>query len=185
MHTMQHVTAQEIERRMSWVLDSPRDNGVVQLIVVRPQTDQRTVIDRAHFSPETGVAGDNWQHDCWKKLSDGHSDPDVQVAIMNARMIEVLASDPAHWPLAGDQLFVDFDLSTSNLSPGDQLKVGGAILEITAEPHRGCRKFKQRFGDHALHCVNSTQGDSHRLRGVYAKIIVAGNVETGDVISKC
>jgi hypothetical protein len=181
---MEYVTTQEIKHRMPWVLDSPRDNGIVRLIVVRPQTDQRDVIEQAHFSPAAGVAGDNWQHDCWKRLADGRSDPDVQVAIMNARMIEVLAGDQTHWPLAGDQLFVDFDLGTANLSPGDQLKVGDAILEITAEPHRGCRKFKQRFGEQALNYVNSAEGDRHRLRGVYAKIIEVGKVETGDAIKK-
>jgi hypothetical protein len=182
---VEYVTQQEIDRRMSWVLESPSDHGSVSLIVVRPQTDQRDVIGQAHFSAEAGVAGDNWQHDCWKRLADGRSDPNVQVAIMNARMIEVLTGDQAHWPLAGDQLFVDFDLSTTNLSPGDRLQVGDAMLEITAEPHRGCGKFKQRFGEAALQYVNSAYGDDHRLRGVYAKIIVAGKVEAGDVVSKC
>lgn len=181
---MEHVTQSDIDTRMDWVLESPNDNGSVALIVVRPQTDKREILSQALFSPQTGVAGDNWQTHCWKKLANGQPDPEVQVAIMNARMIDVLAGDQSRWPLAGDQLFVDFDLSVMNLSPGQRLQIGDALLEITAAPHRGCRKFKQRFGEDALHYVNSAHGDAHRLRGVYAKIIAAGQVSTGDAINK-
>lgn len=181
---MKTVTQSEIDHRLAWVLDSPADKGRVELIVVRPQTNQRETPKQVLFSPEAGVAGDNWQHDCWKKLSSGQSDPDVQVAIMNARMIDVLAGDKSRWALAGDQLFVDFDLGVENLSPGDQLQVGGAVLEITAELHQGCGKFNLRFGEAALRYVNSMQGDTHRLRGIYAKILSAGEVKTGDAICK-
>ncbi len=103
---------------------------------------------------------------------------------MNARIIDVLARDQARWALAGDQLFVDFDLSVANLSPGEQIRVGNTALAITAEAHRGCRKFHQRFGEAALRCVNSKLGDTHRLRGIYAKIITAGEVSVNDVICK-
>lgn len=181
---MKFVTQPEIDQRLSSVLDSPKDQGTVEMIVVRPFKNQRKTLIHVLFSPEAGVTGDNWKTQCWKKLNDGQSDPDVQVAIMNARMIDMLTDDKAHWPLAGDQLFVDFDLSVTNLSPGDQLQIGDAVLQITAEPHRGCSKFKQRFGELAMHCVNSAQGDAHRLRGIYAKIISAGNVSVGDVIHK-
>jgi hypothetical protein len=182
---MKYVTAQEISDRMTWVLESPSTSGRVKLIAVRPQVDQRQTPQQARFSPATGVSGDNWQRECWKTLANGQPDPDVQVAIMNARMIEVLTNDPLRWSLAGDQLFVDFDLGVANLVTGDQLEVGGTILQVTAEPHRGCKKFKQRFGEDALHSVNSPHGDHHRLRGVYAKIISAGEVSIGDVIRKC
>jgi MOSC domain-containing protein YiiM len=181
---MKYVTQPEIDQRLPWVLESPSDTGSVELLVVRPQTNQRKTLTNILFSPEIGATGDNWKTQCWKKLSTGQADPVVQVAIMNARMIDVLAGEQSRWPLAGDQLFVDFDLSVANLSPGDRLQIGGTVLEITAEPHRGCRKFKQRFGSAALHCVNSPQGDAHRLRGVYAKIIAAGEVRVGDVIHK-
>jgi MOSC domain-containing protein YiiM len=99
-------------------------------------------------------------------------------------MIEVLTRDKSRWPLAGDQLFVDFDLSINNLVAGDRLQVGEAVLQITAEPHRGCHKFKKRFGPDALAFVNSLQGDQHRLRGVYARIVSAGEVGVGDSVSK-
>ncbi len=181
---MKYVTLNDIESRMPWVLNSPGNKGRVELIVVRPQTNEREVLSHALFSPETGVAGDNWQNQCWKTLANGQADPVVQVAIMNARMIDVLTRDKSQWPLAGDQLFVDLDLSVNNLSPGTQLHIGTAVLEITAEPHRACSKFEQRFGKVARQYVNSAQGDMHRLRGVYAKIILTGEVSTGDVIHK-
>ena len=179
------VTNQQIEQRLPWVQESPATQGQVKLIVVRPDTDQRRVVSQAQFSSEGGVDGDNWQQDCWKKLADGRPDPEVQVAIINARMIEVLAGDQKCWPLAGDQLYVDLDLSVDNLAIGQRLQVGEVALEITAEPHRACKKFQHRFGKDAATFVNSPQGDALRLRGVYARIIQAGVVETGDVISKC
>jgi len=181
---MKYVSQIDIEQRMDWVLGSPRDEGRVKLIVVRPQAEQRTVLERVMFSREAGVEGDNWQQHCWKKCDNGESDPLVQVAIMNSRMIETLTNYVNYWPLAGDQLFVDFDLGINNLKAGDPLQIGDAVLEITAEPHRGCGKFKQRFGETALQHVNSVQGDKHRLRGIYAKIITTGEVRVGDSIRK-
>lgn len=181
---MKYVALNEIETRFDWVLAAPRDVGCVESVVVRPVKNQRSSLNQVMFSPEQGVEGDNWLTDCWKKLPSGESDPEVQVAIMNARMIEVLTRDKNLWPLAGDQLFVDFDLSVNNLAVGDRLQVGAALLEITAEPHRGCRKFKKRFGADALAFVNSPQGDQHRLRGVYARIVSAGEVGVGDSVSK-
>jgi len=181
---MKHVPLTEIESRLDWVLAAPSSAGRVEALAVRPAVDQRESLNQVMFSPEKGVAGDNWLASCWKKLLSGEPNPDVQVAIMNARMIEVLTKDKTLWSLAGDQLFVDFDLSVNNLVVGDRLQVGVAVLEITAEPHRGCSKFKNRFGQDALTFVNSPQGDAHRLRGVYAKIITVGEVCVGDSVSK-
>lgn len=181
---MEHVALTELENRLDWVLAAPGDHGRVESLVVRPAVNQREALNQVMFSPQRGVEGDNWLSSCWKKLPGGESDPEVQVAIMNARMIELLTNDKALWPLAGDQLFVDFNLSVKNLTVGDQLQVGAALLEVTAEPHRGCGKFKKRFGPDALTFVNSAQGDAHRLRGVYAKIVAAGEVCVGDVVRK-
>lgn len=182
--SMKLISHTEIKARLDWVLAAPGDAGCVESLVIRPAVNQRESLPQVQFSPQQGVAGDNWLTSCWKKLPDGKSDPEVQVAIMNARMIEVLTEDKTFWPLAGDQLFVDFDLSVANLAVGDRLHVGESVLEITAEPHRGCSKFKKRFGPDALAFVNSAQGDAHRLRGVYAKIVTAGVVRVGDAIER-
>ena len=181
---MEHVTLTDIQQKIDWVLDSPADHGRVESIVVRPTVNNRTVLQHALFSPAAGVEGDNWLTHCWKKRVNGQPDPDVQVAIMNARMIKILTQDKTRWSLAGDQLFVDLNLGIQNLAPGDRLRIANTLLEITAEPHRGCRKFKDRFGETALDFVNSPLGDAHRLRGIYAKIITAGEVRVGDVIEK-
>lgn len=181
---MTYITSAEIQQKIDWILASPKENGTVEAIVIRPASNQRNSLKQAVFSPKNGVDNDIWFRQCWKKLDNGQPDPNVQVAIMNARMISTISQNPSQWQLAGDQLFVDFDLSTSNLSPGDQIMIGEAILEITAEPHRGCTKFKHRFGTDALNFVNSTLGDQHRLRGIYAKIISAGTVAIGDGINK-
>jgi len=179
-----HATLVEIEEKLEWVLASPAEIGRVELLVVRPAVNQRETPQQVWFFPQGGVTGDYWLKNCWKKLPEGGSDPDVQVALMNARMIDVLTRDKSSWPLAGDQLFVDFDLSESNLAVGDRLQAGTAMLEITAEPHQGCGKFKQRFGAEAVEFVNSAKGNAYRLRGVYAKIISEGRVSVGDVITK-
>jgi MOSC domain-containing protein YiiM len=179
-----HSDLSRLESAMPWLLDAPAEQGQVEMLVVRPRKNQRKTLSQVLFSPQQGVVGDNWFDDCWKKQPTGESAVDVQVAIMNVRVIELLAESQAQWPLAGDQLFVDFDLSVNNLSVGDYLQVGGAVLKISAEPHRGCCKFKQRFGADALSFVNSTQGDQHRLRGVYASIVRTGEVCVGDLIRK-
>ena len=181
---LKNIVLSEIETRLDWVLAAPSDMGRIASLVVRPAVNQRETPNKVMFSPQLGVAGDNWLTSCWKKLPSGESDPEVQVAIMNARMIEVITPDKSLWPLAGDQLFVDFDLSVANLTAGDHLQVGAAVLQITAEPHQGCGKFKKRFGEDALAFVNSTLGNEHRLRGVYAKIVFAGEVCVDDTISK-
>lgn len=103
---------------------------------------------------------------------------------MNSRMIHALTGDKHEWELAGDNLFVDLDMSQENLQPGQRLRIGDCVLEITAQPHNGCAKFSRRFGAAALAFVNSPTGKQLRLRGIYAKVITAGDVSVGDRISK-
>jgi MOSC domain-containing protein YiiM len=103
---------------------------------------------------------------------------------MNARAIALLAQDKSRWPLAGDQLFVDIDLSAANLPPGTKLAIGSAVIQITAEPHTGCRKFAARFGREAIKFVNSRVGKQLNLRGVNAKVVRPGAIKIGDVARK-
>jgi MOSC domain-containing protein YiiM len=152
---------------------APTDDGTVELIVQRPAEDGREVLTRAYFDTAAGLIGDGW-------LSrDG--DPARQVTVMNARVAALLAPRE-RWPLAGDQLYVDLDLSEANLATGDWLAVGSAVLEITAEPHRGCKKFAERFGVDALRLVNSALGHDLRLRGINARVVRAGVVCPGDAV---
>ena len=179
-----HLTLTELENGLTHIRQSPRDAGVLRAIVVRPKSNQRLTLEACGISPELGVHGDCWTEGCWLSLSDGRPHPDVQVAIMNSRTIDLIARDSERWQLAGDNFYVDLDLSEENLLCGQSLEVGSAVLEITAVAHTGCKKFAERYGADAVRFVNSHQGRKLRLRGVYAKIVQAGEVRVGDNIRK-
>jgi hypothetical protein len=179
-----HLSLKELTDGLAEILESPKDHGVLKAIVIRPETDTRASLQECELSPDGGVHGDNWAKGCWMSLPDGRPHPDVQVTIMNARAIALIAQDEARWPLAGDQLFIDLDLSDDNLPPGTRLAIGSALLEITSVPHKGCKKFAERFGVDATRFVNSRDGVRLHLRGIYAKIVERGVVAVGDTVAK-
>ena len=179
-----HLTQTEIMAGLEEVRRSPQDQGSLNAIVIRPASDDRISLEQCRLSPEGGTDGDAWARGCWLKLPDGRPDPDVQICIMNSRMIDLVAGDKDRWELAGDNLFVDLDLSRENLQAGQLLSIGGCVIEITEQSHNGCSRFSQRFGSSALKVVNSPTGKELRLRGIYAKVIKAGDVRVGDLITK-
>ena len=179
-----HLALAELEEGLAEIRRSPKDQGVLKAIVVRPETDGRVSLPRCELSPDGGVHGDNWAKGCWMSLPDGRPHPDVQVTIMNARVIALIAQDEARWPLAGDNLYIDLDLSADNLPPGTRLSVGSALLEITGVPHKGCKKFAARYGVDATRFVNSREGLGLHLRGIYARIVERGVVTVGDTVAK-
>jgi MOSC domain-containing protein YiiM len=103
---------------------------------------------------------------------------------MNARVAALVAQDKDCWQLAGDQLYLDMDLSADNLPPGTQLAIGSAIIEVTPPPHTGCNKFVARFGLDAMKFVNSPVGQALHLRGINAKVIQPGTIRVGDTAKK-
>lgn len=171
----------QLEAAVPGIRHSPPDLGTVALIVRRPAVDVREVLTEGTLSTTAGLVGDNWAARTSSKTPDGTPHPEMQLTLMNARVIGLLTTD---WGLAGDQLFVDLDLSATNLPAGTRLAVGAAVLEITAQPHLGCAKFAARFGRDALRFVNSTLGKELHLRGVYAKVVRPGTVRTGDRVAK-
>ena len=179
-----HPTFDELTSGLSKIQQSPMNQGVLKAIVIRPVSDERKSLKTCEISPEFGVHGDHWARGCWKSLPNGRPDPDVQVAIINSRAIQLVASGEHRWPLAGDNLYVDLQLSKKNLQAGQRLLLGSAILEITEVIHNGCQKFAQRFGADALTFVNSELGKTLRLRGIYAKVVQRGIIHVGDVIKK-
>jgi MOSC domain-containing protein YiiM len=108
----------------------------------------------------------------------------MQLNIMNARATALVAQDRDRWPLAGDQLYLDLDLSVANLPPGTRLALGTAVIEITAQPHLGCKKFVARFGRDAMKFVNSRLGKELRLRGANARVVQPGTIRVGDAAEK-
>ena len=182
---MQHLTTAELEAAIHFIRESPTDTGTVELIVRRPAVDEREILAEAELDPAYGVVGDTWNIRGSRRTEDGSSHPDMQLNVMNSRVVTLLAQDPDRRALAGDQLYLDLDLSEENLPAGTRLTLGTATIEITDQPHTGCAKFTQRFGLDAFRWVNSEAGMKLRLRGLNAKVVVPGTVRRGDTITKC
>jgi MOSC domain-containing protein YiiM len=171
------------DSRLEVVRASPRNAGTVDLIVRRPAVDEREVVDEADLDPEEGLVGDNW-HARGRSGGRRPANRDAQVTVMSSRAIARAADGRDRWPLAGDQLFVDLDLSGENLPPGTRLAVGSAVIEVTPEPHTGCKKFAARFGLDTLELFNSPEGRALNLRGINTRVVDAGTVRVGDSVRK-
>ncbi len=184
MTDIKYLTLAEMEAALETIRQAPKDNGTLKLISRRPNTDEREVLETAQLDPAHGLVGDNWKARRSRSTPDGSANPEMQLNVMNARVIELLAQDKERWSLAGDQLYVDFDLSEANVPPGTRLAVGSAIIEVTAPPHLGCKKFSARFGPDAMKFVNSPEGKLLHLRGINAKVVQPGVVQSGDVVKK-
>ena len=179
-----HRTRAELDASLEHILAAPTEAGTLELIVRRPAVDEREVLDTGELDLTEGLVGDTWKQRSSTRTADGSAHPDMQLNIMSARVIEAIAGDRDRWPLAGDQLYVDLDISATNLPPGTRLGIGEAIVEITAEPHTGCAKFTRRFGLEAYRWVNGEPGLALRLRGVNARVVTPGVVRAGDAVAK-
>jgi len=181
---MKHLTMAELEAGLDQICQSPKDEGLLQLIVRRPRVDEREVLEEGELHPSEGLVGDSWRTRGSSRTSDGSSHPDMQLNIMNARVIALVAQEKDRWQLAGDQLFIDMDLSIENLPAGTRLALGSAVIEVSPQPHTGCQKFVSRFGRDAVKFVNSPLGKELHLRGINAKVVQPGLIRVGDVARK-
>ena len=179
-----HLDTAALESGLDVIRGAPRDAGTVELIVRRPVPEEREVVAEAQLDPAAGLVGDCWRKRGSRATEDGSAHPEMQLTMMSARAAALIARTRERWPLAGDQLYVDLDLSAANLPPGTLLDVGTATIEITDQPHTGCGKFVRRFGVDAMRFVNTQVGRELNLRGIYARIVTAGTVRTGDAIRK-
>jgi hypothetical protein len=175
---------EELEAGLDIIRQSPADQGRLEMIVRRPRVDQREILQEATLDLAEGLVGDTWKSRGSSRTSDGSSHPDMQLNIMNSRVIALVAQDKARWQLAGDQLYIDMDLSAENLPAGTRLALGSAIIEVTDQPHTGCKKFVARFGLDAMKFVNSPLGKQLHLRGINAKVVQGGTVRVGDSAKK-
>jgi hypothetical protein len=179
-----YLTTEELEAGLEDIYMSPKDVGRINMIVCRPDDDEREVLPEAKLDLAEGLVGDNWKTRGSNSTADGSAHPEMQLNIMNSRVIALLAQEQDRWQLAGDQLFIDMDLSDKNLPAGTRLALGTAVIEITAKPHTGCKKFAARFGQDAIKFVNSPLGKELHLRGVNAKVIQSGTITVGDAVKK-
>jgi hypothetical protein len=181
---MNHLAMDELQAGLERIRQSPRDAGVLKLIVRRPKTGTREILQEGQLDLIDGLVGDNWRTRGSFLTADGAAHPDMQLNVMNSRVIDLVAQQPDRWSLAGDQLFVDLDLSDKNLPAGTQLALGSAIIEVTKQPHTGCAKFVERFGVDAVKFVNSDEGKQLHLRGINARVVLPGAIRVGDTIKK-
>jgi hypothetical protein len=181
---MKHLTMAELEAGLDEIRRAPKDEGVLELIVRRPRPGEREILEVAELDTRDGLVGDSWKDRRSSRSADGRAHPDMQLNIMSSRVVALVSQDRKRWPLAGDQLFVDMDLSAENLPPGTRLLMGTAVIEVTPEPHTGCGKFVERFGADAMKFVNSDLGRRLQLRGVNARVVRPGRIRVGDVAKK-
>lgn len=172
-----HRTTAELDGHLDDILGAPTDNGPVEMIVRRPAEDERETIETGELDKEAGLVGDDWYRRGEPYLG-------AQLTLMNSRVVDAVAGGRERWPLAGDQIYVDLDISHENLPAGTRLEIGGALIEISDTPHTGCAKFAGRYGKEALRWVNVGEGKERRFRGVYAFVVEPGSFSVGDKVKK-
>ncbi len=180
MSTITHLKMAELEENLGDIRCSPRSEGTLRLIVRRPRSGEREVVEEAELTVAEGLEGDNWS----TRTPGVPLEPERQLTIMNARVAGLLAQDEDRWQLFGDQLYIDLELSETNLPVGTRLGLGGAVIEVTPVDHTGCKKFAERFGVDAVKFVSTPVGRELRLRGMYAKVVQPGFIHAGDTVRK-
>lgn len=181
---VKHLSTTDLEAGLDDIKSSPKVETVLDMIVSRPEEDGREIMTLADLDISVGLVGDTWQDRPSARSGDGKAHPDMQITIMNSRVAQLVAQAKERWPLSGDQLFADIDLSAANMPPGTRIAVGSAVLEATDQPHTGCKKFSARFGADALKFISSPVGKELQLRGINCKVVQNGEIKPGDVVKK-
>ena len=184
MAELKHLSMETLMAGLEEVRQSPATIGVLELIVRRPRTDVREVVKVAELDLVEGLVGDGWKPRGSSKTDDGSAELERQLTVTNARLMALVAQEKRHWPPAGDQLYVDFDLSADNAPPGTRLSIGAAVIQVTETPHTGCKKFAARYGLDASKFISTPVGKHLRLRGVNARVVRSGTIRAGDTVRK-
>ena len=179
-----HLNTERLEAGLDHIRQSPADVGTLLKIVQRPDIDKREVVEQGMLDVDEGLVGDTWKDRGSTRTPDGGPNPEAQVTIINSRALDLMAQSEERWPLAGDQLVIDIDMSKENLPPGTRLSIGSAAIEISGHPHTGCVKFADRFGKDALRFVSTPLAMDMRLRGVNTRVVQSGTIRAGDTVAK-
>ena len=174
-------TLDQLTAKLPGILEAaPKENGTLDMIVMRPSTGERVLPQSFEVTAEDGVVGDHWKRGSGYALDDGTGDPEAQICMMMSGVIEAIAGGRENWPPAGDNFFLDMDLTPANMPPGTRFAIGSAEFVVTKLPHNGCQAFIDRYGRDACLFVNTGEGKSLRLRGIYARVTKDGTVSVGD-----
>jgi MOSC domain-containing protein YiiM len=176
-----HRSLSDLTEALEYILGAPESQGHVEMIAVRPEEDQRELLPTGKLDPDLGLVGDTWKA---RNAAHRENDRSNQLTLMNSRVIEHLAGTRDRWALAGDQIYVDMNLSIENLPPGTRLRLGDAIIEVSDQPHTGCNKFASRFGAEALRFVNTGIGRESRFRGINTFVVQGGEFSLGSPVVK-
>ena len=181
---IKHLSTPDLEAGLEQIRNSPKNQSVLDMIVSRPEEDAREIMELADLDVVVGLVGDTWQDRPSARSGDGKAHPDMQITLMNSRVADLVAQSKERWPLSGDQLFADLDLSKTNVPPGTRISVGKAVLEATDQPHTGCKKIASRFGVDALKFISSPATEVLQLRGINLKVVEGGEIKPGDIVKK-
>ena len=181
---IKHLSTPDLVAGLEQIRNSPKNQSVLDMIVSRPEEDAREIMELADLDVVVGLVGDTWQARPSARSGDGKAHPDMQITLMNSRVADLVAQSKERWPLSGDQLFADLDLSKTNVPPGTRISVGKAVLEATDQPHTGCKKFASRFGVDALKFISSPATEVLQLRGINLKVVEGGEIKPGDIVKK-
>ena len=181
---IKHLSTPDLEAGLEQIRNSPKNQSVLDMIVSRPEEDAREIMELADLDVVVGLVGDTWQDRPSARSGDGKAHPDMQITLMNSRVADLVAQSKERWPLSGDQLFADLDLSKTNVPPGTRISVGKAVLEATDQPHTGCKKFASRFGVDALKFISAPTTEVLQLRGINLKVVEGGEIKPGDIVKK-
>ncbi|QYK41481.1 MAG: hypothetical protein KF887_19320 [Paracoccaceae bacterium] len=177
-------SARTLAMALPHVLAAPRDAGPVTLLCTRPGIGLRVFPDRLRLTRAQGIPGDRWLTMPWLRLPDGNPDPDIQVSILPARVLDLVWHPGDAVPHPGDPLVADLDMTEANLPTGMRLRAGTAVLRVSAIFNDGCVKWKARYGADAKAWITAPGHPALRLRGILCAVVADGEVGLGDRLTK-
>lgn len=166
------------------VLAAPKDAAPVQQLCLRPARGQRSFPQSVRLTRAEGVPGERWLTEPWLRLPDNSPDPDIQVSILPARVLDLVWQHGDAAPHPGDTMVADMDMSVANLPPGTLLQAGTAVLRVSHQFNDACVKWKARYGTDAKDWITAPGHPDLRLRGILCAVVQDGDVRLGDALKR-